>query len=589
MVNDNTPPPQRISRRTALERFGLGGLAIAVTGGLGSLLAACSGGTAAPSSSGSGTAGGAGTSGAGSASGAASASGTASGTGSGTATSPGPAPTNAPLANLSVSFSSDLPSLDIATAFVGNVSTMCLLVHEQLVTYDNELKLVGALASKWSQPKNTQWLFTLRKGVTFWNGKPLTVDDVVYSLKRNLDPNFGSQEAAYFSNVDTIDASGDDGVLITLKKPDETFPYILTLFGIVNKAIAEPLGNKYAQPGGTIMGTGPYQVTSFVAKKGIELKRYENYWGPKPVPDTISAKIIPDETSRQLAMRSGDAIMCYDVSSSLVKQWTQIPNVEVPAGLGLETTNLSFDLTQKPWDDIHIRRAFAHCWDPQFVQAVLAKGSSAATSFVPKGMWASLLDDAATNALYAKLPTYGFDLNAAKAELAKSSQPKGFTAELKVSSASPSHLKAGLSLAENLAKIGVTLTVTQQDDSAWQTYLNAHKDLGLQIKGTGPDYPDPTDYFAMFTTAQASANGTNLANYKDPEFDKIFQEQLGELDKAKRIGDLEKLLTMFADAMPVLPLWWSGFAIAYRKDKMTYSHLTSMCYLQSWTANVTGP
>lgn len=565
MDAENYPGRRIFSRRSALQTLGMSGMAIAVTGGLGSLLAACGSdgdatGTTAPSDNST----------------------------TSDATESADAGTSA-LANLSVSFSTDLPSLDIATAFVGNISTMCLLVHEQLVTYDNDLKLVGHLATEWSQPNNLQWLFTLRDDVTFWNGSPLTVDDVVYSFQRHLDPDFGSHEAAYFSNVEKVEADGDNGVLITLVEPDETFPYLLTLFGIVNKAVAEPLGNKYAQPGTEIVGTGPYRVTSFEAKKGIELTRNEDYWGPQAAADTVSVTIIPDETSRQLAMRSGDAIMCYDVSSSLVEQWTQIPEVEVPAGIGLETTMLSFDLNTKPWDDIHVRRAVMHCWDPQFVDTVLAKGSIAGNSPIPKGMWASLLSSDEIDSLYDALPSYSFDLDAAKAELAQSSVPDGFETELKVSNASPAHMKAALSLSENLAKIGIDLTVTQQDNTAWRTYLDAHENLGLQIKGTGPDYPDPANYFTFYTTAQTAPNGMNLSGYSNAEFDDIFARQNGEIDHDKRVADLEKLLTMSAEAVAYLPLWWSGFAIAFRKDKMTYSDLTSMCYLQSWTANVSGP
>lgn len=574
------PARHNFSRRSALRTLGLSGVAIAVTGGLGSLLAACGAGDA-PTAGTSGASGSS-DSDSGSNSGSAGGSSTAASSNGGTAS-------GTPLAKLSVSFSTELPSLDIATAFVGNISTMCLLVHEQLVTYDNDLKLVGHLATEWSQPSDLEWLFTLRDGVKFWNGSVLSADDVVYSFQRHLDPAFGSNEAAYFANVKSVEAKGANGVLVTLKNPDETFPYVLTLFGIVNKKVAEPLGNKYAQPGTEIVGTGPYTVTSFEAKKGIELVRNEAYWGPKPVPDAVSVTIIPDETSRQLAMRSGDAIMCYDVSSSLVSQWTDIPNVEVPAGIGLETTNLSFDLTTKPFDDVHVRRAMSHCWDTQFVSAVLAKGSEVANSPIPKGMWASLLDSAAIDAMYAALPTYPFDIDAAKKELAQSSVPTGFETELKVSSESPAHMKAALSLSENLAKIGIKLTVTQQDGTAWRAYLNAHEKLGLQIKGTGPDYPDPADYFTLYTTDQAVANGMNLANYTDKEFDEIFARQNGEVDHAKRVADLEKLLTMSADTVAYLPLWWSGFAIAFRKDKMTYSNLTSMCYLQSWTANVSGP
>lgn len=531
----------KISRRTLLLRAGMGGVALTVGGGMTSLLSGCS---------------------------------------SSTETSSG-------LKHLTISFADAPPTLDIVSGFVGNIATVMLMIHEPLVTYDNDLKLIPHLASKWSQPRPRRYLFTLRDGVKFWDGSPLTTEDVVYSIQRNTDPKFGSQLAGYFSNVKSVKSVGADGVMVDLHVADETFPYILSLASIVKRSLAEPKGRHYAEPGTKIIGTGPYVVKNFKANQPIEFTRNEDYWGTKPVAETASIKIIPDETDRQLAMRSGATVMSYDVSLSQTRQWSSVPNVAVPVAPGLEVTYLSFDLSQAPWNDIHVRRAVSLAWNGQFVKSVLGSAADSATAIVPPAMWSGLLDRGATDSLYAKLPTIGFDLAQAKTELEQSSVPKGFSATLSVPTSKPNMQKAALSLKDNLAKIGIKLTVKNQVDQAWSSYQSAHKNLGLQLHSTGPDYPDPANYFGLlFLGKNASANNSNLANYKDSRFDALFAKQAGELDKAKRSSYLSEMLTMVTQEVAYLPLWWSGFAVAYRSDQMKYDHLTSLCYLQAWTGNI---
>lgn len=560
-----TTPDNRWNRRQFLTRIGLGGTALAVGGGLAELLTAC--GTTDQSTKSSATG----------------QPGAASGA-SGTQTA-----TGGEIDTLTISFSTAPPTFDIATALVGNVATMMLVVHEPLVTYDNDLVLIPWLATKWEQSAPNKYTFTLREGVKFSDGSPLTVDDVVYSIKRHTDKSFPSQLAGYFSTVTGVDGSGGK-VTITLADPDETFPYVLTLAGIVKKAIAEPLGAKYAVPGSTIVGTGAYTVSSFTANQGFELARNPSYWGKAPAVGKISSKIIPEESSRQLAMRSGDTMMSYDVSLSQVKQWKAIEHVEVPVAPGLESSMLAFDLSQAPWNDLHVRKAVCHCWDPQFVTAVMGDAASPAvpvTAPVPPGMWANSLDQAATEKFYAGLPALAFDLEAAKTELAASAHAGGFSATLAVPNTSPNLQKAAVSLAENLDKIGIKLQVQQQPQETWKSYQQKHENLGLQLTSIGPDYPDPANYYGnLFLSANASPNNNNLSNYKNPEFDKLVAAQAGEEDKGKRAQILEQLLTMLVQDVPVLALWWSGFAIAYRSDKMRYSKLTSLCYLQPWLTNV---
>lgn len=555
------------NRRQFLSRVGLGGTVLAVGGGLTGLLAACGTANDKPQTS-SGTTPVAGSSGAGGQSSA------------------------GRIGTLTVSFSTAPPTLDIATALVGNVATMMLVIHEPLVTYDNDLVLIPWLASKWDQSKPNEYTFTLRDGVKFSDGSALTADDVVYSIKRHTDKSFPSQLAGYFSTVTDVTGSGQQ-VTITLKDPDETFPYVLSLAGIVKESIAKPLGAKYAEPGTAVVGTGAYTVTSFTANQGIELAANPKYWGTAPKVDAVSVKIIPDESARQLAMRSGDTMMSYDVSLSQVKQWKAVDHVDVPVAPGLESSMLAFDLSQAPWDDLHVRKAVCHCWDPQFVTAVMGDAASPAVPVsapVPPGMWANAMAQADTEKFYAGLPVLAFDLEAAKAELAQSAHAGGFSATIAVPNTSPNLQKAALSLADNLGKIGIKLDVQQQPQQTWKAYQQAHQKLGLQLTSVGPDYPDPANYYGnLFLSANATPNNNNLSNYKNPEFDKLVAQQAGEQDKAKRTQLLQQLLTMLVQDVPVLTLWWSGFAVAYRSDLMRYSKLTSLCYLQPWLTNVSAP
>ncbi len=282
--------------------------------------------------------------------------------------------------------------------------------------------------------------------------------------------------------------------------------------------------------------------------------------------------------------------MCYDVSLSQTRQWSTVPKVTVPVAPGLEVSCLSFDLSQSPWNDIHVRRAVAYAWNDQFVKTVLGSSAEPAGAVVPPAMWSNLLDDSAVKSLYATLPDLSFNLDHAKAELAQSSMPNGFSTHISVPTSKPNLQKAALSLSENLAKIGIKLSVKQEVDQAWSAYQSAHQNLGLQLHSTGPDYPDPADYFGILMLGKnASKNNLNLANYQNAQFDALFAKQAGEPDKATRARYLSEMLTMVSNDVAYLPLWWSGFAIAYRSDQMAYHHLTSLCYLQSWTSNITAP
>lgn len=138
-----------------------------------------------------------------------------------------------------------------------------LLVNEPLMTYQSDGSVVPNLASSATNPSRTVYEYTLRKGVTFSDGSPLTVDDVKFSYELHSADDSTSYTAAAWSQVDSIEISGTDKIVITLAAPDPQFRYTIAKVGIVSKAYYEKHGDTVGTPDVPQIGTGPYVFDRF--------------------------------------------------------------------------------------------------------------------------------------------------------------------------------------------------------------------------------------------------------------------------------------------------------------------------------------
>ena len=123
-------------------------------------------------------------------------------------------------------------SIDPAKTFNYAENTAIANLVENLLRLMPDFTIEPGLAESFTNPSPTTWVYKIRQGVTFWDGEPMTADDVVYSLQRNMDPDVGSFFAYYYANVEKIEKTGDFEVTVTLKKPDVLF----------NEAMATPAG-----------------------------------------------------------------------------------------------------------------------------------------------------------------------------------------------------------------------------------------------------------------------------------------------------------------------------------------------------------
>ena len=173
----------------------------------------------------------------------------------------------------------DVNSLDPAFAFDYPENTAISLMCESLLLQQPSGVIVPGLASV-TTPTPLTFVFTLKPGVTFWNGDPVTPADVVYSLDRQMSTQLGGFYTDVFTRVKSVAATGSNQVTITMNQPDYWLEGELASMGgvIIQKSFAQAQGSKYGTPAGSIMCTGPYMLKSWTPSGGVVAVVNPNYW-----------------------------------------------------------------------------------------------------------------------------------------------------------------------------------------------------------------------------------------------------------------------------------------------------------------------
>jgi peptide/nickel transport system substrate-binding protein len=480
-------------------------------------------------------------------------------------------------------------SLDLAHSMDINTLSVLSLGMESLLRIDQHGKIVPNLATSWKQSNKLTYVFNLRPGVKFWDGKPLTPADVVYSFNRHLDPKTQSQDASFFSNMKAAVQSGPEQVTIHMKHPDPTFIYMPATYAFVlEKAYALAKGKNLGTPSGGIMGTGAYTFSDFKPDEGITLNRNESYWGAKPPIKTIVFKFISEDSTRLLALRSGQIDGTFIVPLAQSKSWQAAGNVSVQYAPGMNQDQFAFNFAVKPFDDVHVRRAFAYALDrPGLVKSLLGGHGEVAVGQAGPAQWAGKLNVAQVRAFYRQIDGYPFSIAKAQAELKKSKYPNGFTATIKFADGFPETGQIAENLAANLAKIGVKLNVVKETTDAFIPTLFSHKGYGITIAQSQPDYPDPWDYPAQYYASGNAINGgLDFASYKNPAMDGLIrQEEALPTSSAGRVALLKRAEKMMRGDLAYLPVFYMDSAMAISK-KYAFKNFDAIYASRDWAYNI---
>lgn len=478
-------------------------------------------------------------------------------------------------------------SLDYTHSGDPGSSTVIFLGMEPLVQYDKNGHLIPDLATSFSTPNTTTYVYNLRPGVKFWDGHQLTTADVIYSLQRSAAKD--SELSTFFAGVKSMKATGPHQVTIKLSAPNPFFRYTLAVTPIGEKAFWSKHLNNIGNPGVLNMGTGPFKFVSYVPGDSVTMVRNDQYWGKKPEIQKLVIKMIVDPNTMLLAVRSHQIDGSFKVPYAEISQYKHLAGVNVQVAPEELPAYLSLDCQEAPFSDIHVRRALAYAADKAgMVRAVLQGYGEPAPTMPPPQQWGDLMPQSKVRALYKTLPHYNFSLAAAKAELAKSSVPKGFSTTVTYPDNAPELGKALLILSQDAKSIGITINVKQVPHSQWVNVLYTHPTpMGVQVGNWTPDYPDPADALALIYPSQnAHANSFNTANYKNPKMDALITRQNNSVNPAVRSRAIAAALKLAAQDVPYIPLWYQDFATALN-SKYRYTQLGPWYVYQAWARDIT--
>jgi peptide/nickel transport system substrate-binding protein len=493
------------------------------------------------------------------------------------------------IANLTWALESTIATLNFFTGFNHTTVSALSLCLEGLAQYTSDLKLAPRLATAWKHPDPLTYVYTVRQGVKFWDGSPLTADDVAYSMSQQMNPKVGSQESSFYSSVASVTATGPYEVTVKMKQPDPAFQYVPAFAAgfVVPRTFLQAHVNDMGTPSVLTIGTGPYKVTSFQPDQGLTLVRNDLYWGPKPRIKQITLKFITDVNARLLAMRSHSVDGAALVPLGQINQWRAIPGVRVVTGPGLQTTFLTVDVSKPPFSDIHIRRAFAYALDRQGVAQAVFKGyARPANAMVPPEGWANLLSKQAITRIFSTFPQYPFDLSKARAELAQSSLPHGFSATVTYPDSAPELGLICQILASSLNSLKITLNVKEVPGQQWLNGLYAHTGLGIQTMQWNMDYPDPQNVLDTFLNSEfAVKNAFNLSNFKNSKVDALLAQLKKSTDNATRGHLMSEIERVVAQQLPVIPVAWADIAAAM-DSKYNWPTYNGFYHREVWTEQI---
>jgi len=394
------------------------------------------------------------------------------------------------------------------------------LALEGLLRLDSTGKIQPALATKVENPDPLTYVYTLRKGVKFWDGATVTPADVVYSLDRYKDKT--AQTASKYASVSSIAATGPMQVTVKLKQPDSSWQYTPAYAGqIVEKKFAEEHDKDLGGPGVLTMGTGPWMPKEFNSSAGMTFVKNDSWWGAGETGTAFAQSWKTVKLVFAAAVPGAAALQAGDVDGVVGGDGTAFDGSRTELTKApTETLGYITLLTDKgSLADVHVRRAIAHLVDREaIIKSALRGFGDPALYMTSERVWTDLPKDTVEKA-YATIPSYDYDLDAAKKELQESAYPNGTTVVAEVISTYPSFVRATEILKEEAAKIGLTIKIKGEPGAEWLTNSSNHT-MPMTVSTYSSLSPDPNFYPNTLMRADGvPAGGSNYANLEAPGLD----------------------------------------------------------------------
>lgn len=423
-------------------------------------------------------------------------------------------------------------TIDPALSALDSVSTLDANLCEQLATFGPDYQLEPSLAEKISEPDDKTYVFDLRPGVTFWDGSPMTPEDVIFSMERVQDEKVASSWASAFTGVESIKKTGPMQVTVKFAQPNVLFKWYeaTPAMSIVSKAATEKLGDSFGTATGGIMCTGPYKVDQWRSGQDITLLRNDAYWGAKPKVAKARFTFDTDTASASSALLRGDVDGQWGNAVSSQTKLAKSGAGSMLYGESLSPVFLS-TFTQDPAvKNPKIRAAMSLAFDVKGIaKSVYGGAAKPIKKVTPPATWG--YSRPIFQAAYDKLPEAKQDLAKAKklVEEAGTVPPLTFAYD----NGSSEESKVALSMQASAKQIGLDIKLRSLSSTDYFKIFfdeKAREGLSGYIVRGYLDFPEPLSY-DLYST---KGSYYNFGGYDNPEYDKLLTEATATADDDAR-------------------------------------------------------
>jgi len=429
------------------------------------------------------------------------------------------------------------------------------LLFDGLVDHDASFQFTPALAVSWEQPDPTTFVFHLRNGVQFHDGRALTARDVVWTLNSILKGTVISPRAAAYASVQSVEARDPLTVVFHLKHPDNFLLRNLSTGAI--GIVPDGSGREFWRHP---VGTGPFQFVSLQIDQDVVIERNLRSWSVVPKLERVRFAVVPDAITASLELEKGSGdVAVNSLSTDMLASLSSRPDLQIEETGGTEIQYLAFNVRDPLLSDVRVRQAIACSIDRDLIIRTLLRGHAIpSVSLLPSNHWA----------WSGNVPKYSFDPSRAEQLLDASGHTRGkngirFHLAMKTSNDEGTRLLAAV-LQQQLAQVGIALDLRSYEFATFYSDVTrgAFQMYSLRWIG-GNEQPDIFSY--AFLTANFSPKGANRGHYSNPQLDAILGDATENTDPGRRRTDYAEAQQILARDLPAFNLWYLNTVVVHNR------------------------
>ncbi len=446
-------------------------------------------------------------------------------------------------------------NLDVRQGTDAQSERIGALVYDALVRKDEHFNLQPALATSWERPDARTWIFHLRAGVRFHDGRPLTAEDVAWSIRSMTSGVLVTSKAGSFAGITKVTVQAPLTVAVQTAQPDPALLFNLSdgLFGVVEKDAGRDEG---LHP----VGTGAFRFVDQVQDKEVVLERNSGWWGGAPRIPRVRFEVVPDNISMALELKKGAAdAESNAITPDEVHALAHVPFLTTETRPGADVYYVNFNVRDPALADRRVRQAIACAIDRGALIAALWRGHAVpADTLLPPGHWAA--------ATAADLPTYSHDPARATSLLEAAGlhpDAKGvrlrFT--LKTSTDETTRLMAQV-LQQQLRAVGIELDLRSAEFGTFYSDITRGAFQMYILRWTGSN-EDPDIFRYAYASGSFPPHGGNRGHYSSSAVDASLAAAEGASEPGERRRAYLNLQRVLATDLPSIPLWYPDVVVVH--------------------------